>query len=201
VRNRAFLAMPYREDLKWVRNAIAAACRRLHIDLVSVDEQVATGDIIAGIHHHVRASDFGYVVMTGFNPNVMYELGLLHQAAKPTIILTDAETMATLPFDLRSLMMLAYDAQTKDEGRLADQVAAATGQLLLFFDQAERTAIASGTRPSTTQIAKQIGAAAFRMAEFEFEDIKNRAANAVGRKGCTTSKIIVVDEGVFAGGA
>jgi hypothetical protein len=195
--DKAFLAMPYRPELRWVRNAIAAACRRLKIELVSVDEQVATGAVIAGIHQSVRSSDFGYVVLTGLNPNVMYELGLLHQAAKPTIILSDRET--TIPFDVRSLMRLEYDAQMQDEARLTDQVASVTGQLLLFFDHAERTAIASGTGRSPMLTAQQIGASGLRIEEFEFEDIKNRAAKAVGRTGCTTSNITVVDEAGFRG--
>lgn len=195
--DKAFLAMPYRPELTWVRNAIAAACRRLRIELISVDEQVAAGDVIAGIHQYIRSSDFGYVVLTGLNPNVMYEMGLLHQAAKPTIILSDAETV--IPFDVRSLMRLEYDAQSQDESRLTDQVASVTGQLLLFFDHAERTAIASGIGRSATLTAQQIGASALRIEEFEFEDIKNRAAKAVGRTGCNTSNIIVVDEGSFRG--
>ena len=195
--DKAFLAMPYRAELGWVRNAIAAACRRLGIELISVDEQVTTGDVTAGIHQHVRSSDFGYVVLTGLNPNVMYELGLLHQAAKPTIILSDAETV--VPFDVRSLMRLEYNAQTQDEARLIDQVASVTGQLLLFFDHAERSAISSGTGRSATLTAQQIGASAFRIAEFDFEDIKNRAAKAVGRTGCATSNIAVLDEGTFRG--
>jgi hypothetical protein len=195
--DKAFLAMPYRVELRWVRNAIAAACRGLRIELVSVDEQIAVGDVIAGIHDQVRSSDFGYVVLTGLNPNVMYELGLLHQAAKPTIILSDAETV--VPFDLRSLMRLEYNAQTKDEARLTDQVASVTGQLLRFFDHAERSAIASGTGRLPTLTAQEIGASNFRIAEFDFEAIKNRAARAVGRTGCTTSNIMVVDEGSFRG--
>jgi hypothetical protein len=43
------------------------------------------------------------LVLSGLNPNVMYQLGLLYQAGKPTIILSDAETVA--PFDVRSLMV------------------------------------------------------------------------------------------------
>lgn len=38
-----------------------------------------------------------------------------------------------------------------------------------------------------------------RMAEFDFEDIKNRAAKTVGRMGCATSNVIVVDEAGFRG--
>lgn len=190
------MAMPYRPELVWVRNAIAAACRKLAIDLISVDEQIAAGDIIFGIHEQLRASDFGYVVLTGLNPNVMYELGLLHEAAKPTIILSDAET--EVPFDVRSLMKLQYNAQAKDEERLTDQIAAATGQLLRFFDHAERTAIVAGAGPSAIQIATQVGAP-FQMASFDFEEIKNRAAKQVGRAGCKTTNIIVVDEGRFHG--
>lgn len=193
--DKAFLAMPYRPELKWVRNAIAAACRKLQIDLISVDEQVVAGDIIAGIHQHVRASDFGYVVLSGLNPNVMYELGLLHQAGKPTIILSDAET--AIPFDVRSLMILKYDPRAKDEARLGEQVAAATGQLLLYFDHAERTAIATGA--GKTAVAVTLIGASLKTATFDFEEIKNRAAKAMGRTGCKTSNIIVLDEGTFRG--
>jgi hypothetical protein len=193
---KAFLAMPYQRELKWVRNAIAAACRKLAIDLISVDEQIAAGDIIVGIREHIRASDFGYVVLTGLNPNVMFELGLLHEAGKATIILSDAETK--VPFDLRSLMKLQYDAQAKDEERLTEQVAAATGQFLLFFDHAERTAIASGAEPSAKQIATQIGAP-LQISSFDFEEIKNRAAQNIGRTGCKTTNIKVIDEGTFHG--
>jgi hypothetical protein len=157
--DKAFLTMPYRPELNWVRIAIAAACRRLGIELVSVDEQVAAGDIISAIHNHVRTSDLGYVVLTGLNPNVIYEMGLLHQAAKPTIILADSDTR--LPFDVRSLMVLTYEGKGKDEARLIDQVAAATGQLLRFFDHAERTAIAGGAQPSATQVAREIGVSTF----------------------------------------
>jgi len=195
--DKAFLAMPYKPELRWVRNAIAAACRRLRIELVSVDEQVAAGDVIAGIHQHVRSSDFGYVVLTGLNPNVMYEMGLLHQAAKPTIILSDAET--SIPFDVTSLMRLEYNSQNLDEDRLTDQVASITSQLLLFFDHAERTAIATGTGRSAMLTAQQIGASVFRIVEFEFEAIKERAAKAVGRKGCSTTNIMVLDDGGFRG--
>ena len=34
---------------------------------------------------------------------------------------------------------------------------------------------------------------------FDFEKIKNRAAKAVGRQGCSTSNISVVDDGDFRG--
>jgi hypothetical protein len=197
--DKAFLAIPYKSELQWVRNAIAAAARRLGIELVSVDEQVAAGDIVAAIHHYVRTSLFGYVVVTGLNPNVMYELGLLHQAAKPTIILADAGTIQRLPFDIQSLFVLTYDAEGRDENRLADQVAAATGQLFRFFDHAERTAVISGEGPSPTEVAGNVGAVGFSMAAFDFEAIKNQAAKAAGYKGCATRNIIVVDEDDFRG--
>ena len=196
MQTKAFLAIPYRSELKWVRDAIAAACRRLDIDLVSVDEQIVAGDIVGGIHQHIRSSDFGYAVLTGVNPNVMYELGLLHQAAKPTIILSDAAT--AIPFDVSSLMRLVYEAKSQDEKQLANQVAAATGQLLLFFDHAVRGAIASGGARAPATLTENIGAP-LRVAEFDFEDIRNRAAKAVGRTGCATSNIMVLDESGFRG--
>jgi hypothetical protein len=58
-------------------------------------------------------------------------------------------------------MVLTYEGKGKDEARLIDQVAAATGQLLRFFDHAERTAIAGGAQPSATQVAREIGVSTF----------------------------------------
>ena len=76
---RAFLAIPYRNEFTWIQNSIAAACRQLNVDLIRVDEKIIPGtSIVTAIHHFIQESDFAFVVLTGVNSNVVYELGLLH---------------------------------------------------------------------------------------------------------------------------
>lgn len=52
--------------------------------------------------------------LSGKNPNVFYELGLAHAAAKPVILIT--ESMDDVPFDLRSLRIIIYDTKEPDWG-------------------------------------------------------------------------------------
>ncbi len=44
--------------------------------------------------------------VTGKNPNVMYELGIAHTFAKPTILIT--QNVSDLPFDCKYLRHLEY---------------------------------------------------------------------------------------------
>jgi hypothetical protein len=52
--------------------------------------------------------------LTGKNPNVFYELGLGHALGKPAIMI--AESMDSIPFDLRSLRMIIYDKDDPNWG-------------------------------------------------------------------------------------
>ena len=195
---KAFLASPYRKEFRWIRNAIAAACRQLNIDLRVADEKAIPGtDILTAMIYEIATSDLGYAVVTDLNPNVMYELGLLHQASKPTIILADDPTTKRLPFDIRTSMVLSYDANAKDEIQLRDAVAAATSRVILLFDHATRSAIAMGNAQVVTQpISPNIQLA---VADYDFEAIKEKAAKAVGRKSCATTNISVHDKDGFRG--
>jgi len=52
------------------------------------------------------------VILTGCNPNVMYELGFAHAQRKPVILLFESEArpdwFKDLPFDLRTEYVIAY---------------------------------------------------------------------------------------------
>jgi nucleoside 2-deoxyribosyltransferase len=195
---KAFLASPFRKEFKWLRNAIATACRQLSIDLRVADEIVIPGtSILSAMNYEIATSDLGFAIVTGLNPNVMYELGLLHQASKPTILLSDEATVQNLPFDIRTYMVLSYDASAKNEAQLSDAVVAAAIRVIRLFDHANRTAIAMGqtqVAPPQTHVSVQISAV-----DYDFETIKDRAAKAVGRKSCTTNNISVYDKDGFRG--
>lgn len=193
-RRRAFFTSPFDEPFRWIRNGVATACRELDLDFRPVDEMVVPGtSIVTAIHYEIAQCTLAFVVISRLNPNVLYELGLLHAASKPTVILCDKETFPQVPFDLRSLMIVRYDAAAEDERELSTVVIAATSRLLrLLDDPSSRQAVAAGTTaplqlPTTTTVQLTI-------AQYDFESLKDRAAGSVGRKNCTTSNISEYDD-------
>lgn len=73
--HRAFFASPFAEDYRWIREAVAAACRELRIEFRPVDEMVMPGtNIVPAIHHEIAQATLAVAVISGLNPNVMYEL-------------------------------------------------------------------------------------------------------------------------------
>lgn len=195
--HRAFLAMPFRPELSWIREAIRAAAQELAIQLRAVDEILAPGEeIVAGIREEIRRCSLAYAVLTDLNPNVMYELGLLHEASKPTILLADRETINRLPFDIRTRMVVTFEKHQHAAHELTQAVITATGRLLALFDPAVRAqAVSAPPQPR----ASHGHGVQLSISQFDWEKIKNDGARAVGRKGCSTNNISPHDDGDFKG--
>ena len=197
IEHRAFLAMPFRPELRWVREAIRRATQQLAIQLRVADETLRPGEeVVAGIRQEIRESTFAYVVLSDLNPNVMYELGLLHEASKPTILIADKGTLARLPFDIRTRMVITFEAKSEASDELTQAIVVATGRLLALYEPEARQRLVSGALPPA--IPKLVSVQ-LSIASFDWEKIKNDGASAVGRKGCSTINISPHDDGSFKG--
>ena len=193
----AFLAMPFRPELRWIREAIRQATLELAIELRATDESLAFGtDIVGGIRQEIRECALAYVVLTDLNPNVMYELGLLHEASKPTVLLSDKETVSRLPFDIRTRMVVTFEQSEKAAAELTRAVVSATGRLLALFEPAARQKIALG---QAAVPSPEFGGVQLSISQLNWEKIKDDGARAVGRKGCLTNNISAHDDGDFKG--
>ncbi len=196
-RYRAFLAMPFRPELRWVREAIRRATIELGIQLRAVDETLAPSEeIVAGIRQEIRGCALAYVVLTDLNPNVMYELGLLHEASKPTILLADKDSIGSLPFDIRTRMIVTFERRAEASNDLTMAVVTATGRLLALFEPAARQQLVTAAAGPTSQSFHQVQLSIF---QFDWEKIKDDGARAVNRKGCATNNISPHDDGEFKG--
>jgi hypothetical protein len=196
--HRAFLAMPFRPELRWIREAIRSATHQLSITLRAVDETLAPGEeIVAGIRQEIREATLAYVVLTDLNPNVMYELGLLHEASKPTILLADKVTLGRLPFDIRTRMIVTFEQDPGSAYNLTQAVIAATGRLLALYDSATRQQLATAAAAPTA--STQFGSVTLSIASFDWEKIKNDGIRSVGRTGCSTNNISPYDDGSLKG--
>lgn len=69
----------------------------------------------------IHACDCAVAVLTGFNPNVLYEVGLAHALGKEMILLCElapgSPHLPELPFDLRTQYVIGYRADRPDELR------------------------------------------------------------------------------------
>ncbi len=72
-----------------------------------VDSLLKPSTIVSDIWELTNSSKIMLADLTGINPNVMYELGLAHAIAKPTILIS--ETIDSVPYDLRSIRVLTFD--------------------------------------------------------------------------------------------
>ncbi len=194
---RAFLAMPFRPELQWVREAIRRATIELGIQLRPVDETLAPGEeIVSGIRQEIRSCALAYVVLTDLNPNVMYELGLLHEASKPTILLAAKDSLRSLPFDIRTRMVVTFERRAEASDDLTKAVITASGRLLALLEPAARQQLVTAAAGPRSQSFHQVQ---LSISQFDWEKIKNDGARAVGRKGCATNNISPHDDGEFKG--
>jgi len=188
---RAFFASPFAPAYRWIRTAVADACRQHDVELRAVDEVVRPGaNIIQAIHQEIDECDLAVAVLTGNNPNVFYELGRLYQASKPTILLADQAGLSALPFDVRSFAVIGYDARAMNESALADTVGSAIGKLRLALNPRTRgRALLAATVSHTTHVVQGLN----------FERIKRDAEAMVGKSGCKTVDIQNHDTDSFKG--
>lgn len=187
---RAFFAAPFAEDYRWVRNAVATACRQLDVELRAVDERVLPGaSIIEAIHQEIDDCDLGVSVLSGLNPNVMYELGRLLQLSKPTILLADEGTLKALPFDIKGFSTIRYDAESHNENDLADAVYNALSKVKEATTSEQfRDDIKSGKLGEQLVVTKT--AVEVSSAAIDFEEIRKTAEKMLGKQGCNTTEIV-----------
>jgi hypothetical protein len=77
------------------------------LNAVRSDHLDKPGRISEQMLDHLAESDLCIAVLTGYNPNVFYELALAQSARRPVIILI--ERGRDLPFDVKDLRCVEYD--------------------------------------------------------------------------------------------
>jgi hypothetical protein len=77
-----------------------------------------TKEIVTSLH----TADFVIADLTGHNPNVFYELGVVHSAGRPTIMIT--QQIQELPFDINTYRVHPYEASRDGLRRLSEYLRA-----------------------------------------------------------------------------
>jgi len=105
---RVFVGMPFREEQQ---NAylygVKPAVERVGLRTWKADEDLQNIDIMCKICQWVQRSLYGVIDITGWNPNVMFELGLLYGHGKKVVLIKHQRE--DVPADLRGLEFIEYD--------------------------------------------------------------------------------------------
>jgi hypothetical protein len=114
-RRRCFVISPIGEEGSAVRAhaddvlefIIKPALGRCDVEAVRADQMAESGTITEEMFREIVNADVCVVLLTGFNPNVFYELAIAQSAACPVILLI--EKGLTLPFDVKDLRCVQYE--------------------------------------------------------------------------------------------
>ncbi len=89
------------------RHIIEPAMEEYRFKAIRSDQLAEPGIISEQMFDHIIGDDLCVAVLTGYNPNVFYELAIAHAAKRPTILLI--EKGHDLPFDLKDVRCVYYD--------------------------------------------------------------------------------------------
>lgn len=117
---------------------IRPATEKAGFKATRADHDSAPGIITERMYDCILRDDLLIGVLTGFNPNVFYEIAVAESAARPLILLI--EKGHELPFDIKDRRVLLYDLKPRTlfEGTYVDALVKAINELSMV----------TGIRPS-----------------------------------------------------
>jgi len=120
-----FVIMSFQEKYiltyeKAIRPAVkdAADYRKEKWSCLRSDEIRVPGSITKEIVTSLHTADLVIADLTGHNPNVFYELGVVHSAGRPTIMIT--QQLRELPFDINTYRVHEYTPSDDGLSKLHD---------------------------------------------------------------------------------
>lgn len=78
---------------------------------IRADHEARPGTITEHMYDHILGDDLLVAILTGFNPNVFYEVAVAECAARPLILLIQEGEQ--LPFDINTRRVLHYDLKIR----------------------------------------------------------------------------------------
>jgi O-acetyl-ADP-ribose deacetylase (regulator of RNase III) len=114
-RRRCFVISPIGKEGSAVRAhaddvlefIIKPALAKCDVVAVRSDQMAESGTITEQMFREIVNADVCVVLLTGFNPNVFYELAIAQAAARPVVILI--EKGLSMPFDVKDLRSIQYE--------------------------------------------------------------------------------------------
>ena len=117
-RDLVFILTPFHDSFSIVYNYVYKTCRSMRLTPKRGDEEYVEKDIFKHIIEQIVRARFVIAILDGRNPNVFYELGIVHAMNKPSILVARRST--EVPFDLQNQYIVLYDKEDELEEKLHD---------------------------------------------------------------------------------
>lgn len=109
---QAFVMMPFDPKLDCVYVKVQEACKELSIACIRADSLDGQQPILTNIVEKIGCSQVLIGDLTDKNSNVFYEIGISHAVRRIECIILISQNLEHVPFDLRHLPILLYDADS-----------------------------------------------------------------------------------------
>jgi len=111
-----FIARPFEPDFSEVERSVVSLLESKSIRARAYQPQGGRGYIIDDIQRQIRNSHFCIADLTGLNPNVMAEVGMMMVLKKNFLLLRRRGDRATVPFDLNQIPLYDYELRDGQDG-------------------------------------------------------------------------------------
>lgn len=109
---RAFIIMPYASEFDTLYDLVIEPAVSVRGDTIHrLDRLNRPGNINLQIESGIKAADYCVVVLDGFRPNVLYEMGYAHALGKPLILILrtgELQKADDVPFDISAFQRIEY---------------------------------------------------------------------------------------------
>lgn len=105
-KKKVFVLTPFHERYEKTFYAIKMVCEKAGLNCSRGDEEFHQGSILKHILEEISKSSIVIANIDGRNPNVYYELGLVHALGKQVILITS--NISEVPFDVQSQRIIVY---------------------------------------------------------------------------------------------
>jgi hypothetical protein len=92
-----------------LNNYLMPIGQELSVQIVRGDSSTQPGSIMRQVVEWISQCSVVVADLTGFNPNVMYELALAHSFRKPTVLIQRTASNDRLPFDVVQERIIQFD--------------------------------------------------------------------------------------------
>ncbi|MGN6257338.1 MAG: TIR domain-containing protein [Solirubrobacterales bacterium] len=109
----AFLIQSDHPGSELVHRALRSSAQAAGLSVVRYESLTPEpGLLVERIYEQLESADIVIADISNLNPNVMYELGFVHGARRPVIIIAD--DLPYVPFDVASLKLVRYGERVAD---------------------------------------------------------------------------------------
>ena len=106
----AFFAYPFEQKFHRLRDEVKRVLlEKYGIQLKATSIATHEENVISDIKKQISSAHFGIADITGNDPNVLWELGLMTGYGKPVIVLKDKSDDSAVPFDVSTAYRVEYN--------------------------------------------------------------------------------------------